>query len=135
MRSRRLARIVPMGDGAKQYVHGATHLILRSGFYLFAFLSQTRKIERAMDGMEGLVAYEFKTNGLQLRFETCGVWPNRRASGQFMDLPHHVCATRFFHEWATIDSRTVTWSSESGALDWEEAHRRLGEGSTARVES
>ena len=117
--------VAPMSEGEKQYLHGATHLHLRSGFYLFAFLSQTRKIEKAMAGLEGLGRYELKSNPLSLRFETCSIWEDRRALGRFMALPEHIEATELFHKWASDDSRTVTWTSTICELDWAEAHRRL----------
>ena len=116
-----------------QYLHGATTLHLRSIRYLIPFLRQTRKIERAMAGMQGLVGYALRPKFLQLRFETCTAWENHAALGRFMALPEHQEAMRQFHIWSADDSKTVNWTSQRSELDWSEAESRLKKAAPAPV--
>ena len=122
-----------MNDAHKQttYVHASTHLPLKRWRDIPAFLGVTRRIQEAMKELPGLVTYQLKADLMRKTFRTTSVWENQQAISRLMALQPHQEAVRRFHEWAAAGAKTVTWTSNTPTIDWNDATTRVAQGRLA----
>ncbi len=113
--------VSPAEPGA-ELVHVATVLHLRRWRYLFPFMRMCSRVFKQLNQTPGLVRWRVKPEFRTKMFYTYTVWKDRSSMDTFMVTEPHATAMKR-NVWG--GQAYVEWVSSDGAIDWDEAKRRL----------
>ncbi len=114
--------VSPAEPGA-ELVHVATVVHLRRWRYLFPFHLMSNRVFKQLNQTPGLVRWRVTVELRSKMFYTCTVWKNRSSKDTFMVTEPHATAMKRINVWG--EQAFVEWVSSDGAIDWDEAKRRL----------
>ncbi len=108
-----------------RYFHAATSFELASWRYLFRFLRYSDNVQKAMRRTPGFLKSSLRPDLFRATFKTYTVFESYEALQDLVHSPEHLRAMASAADWSGPESRTASWSSESGEIDWAEGRRRL----------
>ena len=116
--------VSPAEPGA-ELVHVATVLHLRRWRYLFPFMRMNSRVFKQLNQTPGLVRWRVKAELRANMFYTWTVWKDRSSKDTFMVTEPHATAMKRINVWGGPRTAFVEWVSSDGAINWDEAKRRL----------
>ncbi len=116
--------VSPAEPGA-ELVQVATVLHLRRWWYLFPFFRMGSRVFKQLDQTPGLVRWYAKAEFRAGMFYTLTVWKDRSSKDTFMVTEPHATAMKRINVWGGPRTAFVEWVTLDGAIDWDEAKRRL----------
>ena len=116
--------VSPAEPGA-ELVHVATVLHLGGWRYLFPFMRMNNRVFKQLNQTPGLVRWRVKAELRAKMFYTCTVWKDRASKETFLVTEPHATAMKRANVWGGPRTAFVEWVSTEGAIDWDEAKRRL----------
>ena len=118
-------REVSPAEPDAELVQVATVLHLRRWWYLFPFFRMNSRVFKQLDQTPGLVRWYAKAEFRAKMFYTITVWKDRSSKDTFMVTEPHATAMKRVNVWGGPRTAFVEWVSSDGAIDWDEAKRRL----------
>ncbi len=114
-------------DSGKQsnFMFVATFLPLKSWKYMIPFQQMTSKVLKQIKLSKGVVNYAVKADFPRKYFWTLSIWKDQDSLRRFVTAKPHATAVKKFTEWSGNDSAFVEWTSQSDAIDWVEALKKL----------
>ena len=116
--------VSPAEPGA-ELVHVATVLHLRRWRYLFPFMRMNSRVFKQLNQTPGLVRWRVNAEFRANMWYTYTVWKDRSSKDTFMVTEPHATAMKRANVWSGPRTAFVQWVSPDGAIDWNEAKRRL----------
>ncbi len=116
--------VSPAEPGA-ELVQVATVLHLRRWLYLFPFFRMNSRVFKQLNQTPGLVRWYVKAEFRAKMFYTCTVWKDKASKDTFMVTEPHATAMKRINVWGGPRTAFVEWVTLAGAIDWDEAKRRL----------
>jgi hypothetical protein len=116
---------VEKDNGRTRFIHSATFLPLARWRNLLPFLMLSSKVMKQAKRSEGAVDYAVKGDFPRRRFWTLSVWENRELMRKFVVAEPHRIAVKKFAVWAGDGAAFTEWTSDSRAINWDEAMRKL----------
>ena len=116
--------VSPAEPGA-ELVYVATVLQLRRWWYLFPFMRMNSRVFKQLNQTPGLVRWRVEAEFRAKIFYTWTVWKDRSSRDTFMVTEPHATAMKRANIWGGPRTAFVEWVSSDGAIDWDEAKRRL----------
>ena len=108
-----------------ELVYVATVLHLRRWWYLFPFFRMGSRVFEQLNQTPGLVRWRAKAEFRVGMFYTITVWKDRSSKDTFMVTEPHATAMKRINIWGGPRTAFVEWISSDGAIDWDEAKRKL----------
>lgn len=114
-------------DSEKQsnFMCVATFLPLKSWRYMIPFQLMTSKVLKQIKLSKGVVNYAVKADFPRKHFWTLSIWKDQDSLRRFVIAEPNTTAVKKFTEWSGNDSAFVEWTSQSDAIDWVEALKKL----------
>ncbi len=116
--------VSPAEPGA-ELVYVATVLHLRRWLYLFPFFRMNSRVFKQLNQTPGLVRWRVKAEFRAKMFYTCTVWKDKSSKDTFIVTEPHATAMKRVNVWGGPRTAFAEWVSSDGAIDWNEAKRRL----------
>ena len=116
--------VSPAEPGA-ELVHVATVLHLRRWRYFFPFMRMNSRVFKQLNQTPGLVRWRVTVELRAKMFYTRTVWKDKSSKDTFMVTEPHATAMKRANVWGGPRTAFVEWVSSDGAIDWDEAKRRL----------
>ena len=116
--------VSPAEPGA-ELICVATVLHLRRWLHFFPFMRMCSRVFKQLNQSPGLVRWQVKAELPSRMFYTFTVWKDRLSRDAFTVTEPHATAMKRMNIWGGPKTAFVDWVSSDGAINWEEAKRRL----------